>query len=561
MILLTSNYSYAQTPGAGLLPPLDIPLELSGNFMELRSDHFHSGLDFKTQGVEGKAVKAAGDGWVSRIKISPWGYGKAVYIDHPNGYTTVYGHLKELKGPVGQACLEAQYRARDYSIDITPEKGAIPVKAGEVIALSGNTGGSTAPHLHFEVRRTGDQHALDPEAHGIELPDSTPPLLLGLRVDPLDSAARIAPYPGSARGLALVRSDSVYVLKEGLSAKALGNVGLSLNVIDRYDNSGNSCGIRSIELWVDGMPTYSCRLDEVDFGLQRYCNAYIDFALFKLNDLNYNRCYRLPNNKLEVYGSEPAMGRILVVPGQQRQVRFKVTDANGNASVLRFTLQGPPLGEAQGWPRTQHVGEAVRHDREHVLARPGMRFTLPPNALYQDIMATYGSKPRMARSVAPVHVVHTPAEPLHVACELALEVPAGTTRTDKLVLARIAPNGAVSTHGGHYANGWVTGKVKAFGSYTVMGDTVPPKITPLDLKADMRGRASFSLKVQDDLTGMEQWSGTLDGSWILLEYEPKTKTLRHTFDGHSEGKGSRDLKVEATDERGNKATYTFRFER
>jgi hypothetical protein len=534
---------------------------VAGNFMELRSDHFHSGLDFKTQGVEGMAVKAAGDGWVSRIKISPWGYGKAVYIDHPNGFTTVYGHLKELKGAIATACLDAQYKARDFSIDITPEKGALPVKAGEVIALSGNTGGSSAPHLHFEVRRTADQHALDPEAHGIDLPDTTPPQLLGLRIDPLDSAARVAPYPGQAKGLPLVRTDSTYLLKEGSTARALGYIGLSLNAIDRYDNSTNTCGVRSIEVWVDGVPTYSCVLDEVDFGLQRYCNAYMDHALFKRNDLHYNRCYRLPNNKLGIYGPEPAMGRILVVPGQKRAVRVRVTDANDNASILRFTLQGPTLAEAMAWPREAASGEPVTHGREHTITRPGLRFTLAPTALYRDITADYAQRPAPAKALAPLHRVHDPMEPLHVPCEIAIEVKAPPKRTEKLVLARIAPNGPVSTHGGHYADGWVTGKVKAFGAYTVMLDTVAPRITPLDLKPDMKGRSTFSLKVQDDLSGMEQWSGTIDGQWVLLEYEPKAKTLRHTFDGRVKLGGRHTFTLEVKDERGNRSTYTTTFTR
>jgi hypothetical protein len=536
-------------------------LVLSGNFMELRSDHFHSGLDFKTSGVEGLPVKASGDGWVSRIKISPWGYGKAVYIDHPNGYTTVYGHLKELKGAIAKATLDAQYTARDHSIDITPEKGALPVKAGEVIALSGNTGGSTAPHLHFEVRRTSDQHALDPEAHGIDLPDTTPPLLSGLRIEALDSSARVAPYPANARGLALVRGDTTYALKAGTEARALGYIGLSLNTIDRYDNSGNACGIRSIAMWVDGVPTYSCRLDEVDFGLQRYCNAYMEYDLFKRNDLNYNRCYRLPNNKLAIYGPEPMQGRILLAPGQKRAVRFKVTDANGNSSLLHFTLLGATQAEAAAWPVQRPPGQLVKHGREQVLEWPGVRFTLAPNALYADEHITYATRPALPKALAPVHEVHDPLVPLHVAAELAIAVPKPPAHAEKLLLVKIAENGSVSALGGHYAAGWVTGKVKGFGAYTVMIDTVAPTITPLDMKADMKGRSTFSLKVQDDLSGLEQWSGTLDGQWILLEYEPKTKTLRHTFDAHSSAMGKRTFKLDVADDRGNRSTYTFTFTR
>lgn len=556
-----STSSAAQINKTGFVPPLDIPLELSGNFMELRSDHFHSGLDFKTLGREGVNVKAVGDGWVSRIKISPWGYGKAVYIDHPNGTTSVYGHLKELKGALAKATLDAQYKARDFSIDITPEAGALPVKAGEVFALSGNTGGSTAPHLHFEIRRTSDQHALDPEAYGIDLPDTTPPQLLGLRIEPLEASARVAPYPLKAKGIALQKLDSTYTLKAGTEAKALGAIALSLNAIDKYDNSGNSCGIRSIELWVDGVATFSCHLDEIDFGLQRYCNAYMEYDLFKRNDLNYNRCYRLPNNKLAIYGTEPAQGRIVVASGDQRAVRFRVTDANGNVSILRFTLVGATATEAATWSTPSEQGELFGHRNENTLQRPGLRFGLAPNALYHDERITYTTRPALAKALTPLHVVHDALVPLHIAGELAVEVSKPPARTDKLLLVKIADNGAISAQGGHYANGWVTGKVKGFGTYTVMLDTIAPKITPLDLKADMKGRNTFSLKVADDLSGLDQWSGTLDGEWILLEFEPKSKTLRHSFDDRSSAPGKHTFKLEVSDDRGNRNSYTTTFTR
>ncbi|MFT3885347.1 MAG: M23 family metallopeptidase [Flavobacteriales bacterium] len=543
---------------------MDLPINLAGNFMELRSDHFHSGLDMKTEGREGIPVKAAGSGWVSRIKISPWGYGKAVYIDHPNGYTTVYGHLSSLEGAVGKACLDAQYKARSYDVDVTFERGEVPVSQGQVIAKSGNTGGSSAPHLHFEVRRTSDQHALDPEAYGIKVADTMPPIFSGLRIDPLDSLSRNSPYPEKAKGFAVTATnDSTYVLKAGSLPAGFGTVGLSVNVIDRYNGNWNTCGIRKLAVSVDGAAVWSATLDEVDFGVQRYADAYMDYRLFKGSDLHYNRCYKLPNNKLAIYGKEPAQGRIALSPGKDHAVQVVATDANGNRSTLTFVLRGATAEESAKWKVPEAAGELFRYDRENTLAREGLRFTLLPNALYMNERLRYAVGAATSTTWAPVHKIHDPLTPLHLASELSIQVPKppAANLTSKLLIVKLDGHGRPTAIGGTYANGWVTTKVKAFGHYTVMLDTVAPTLTPLNIKADMKGQASFSLRVGDNLSGLDQWSAKLDGEWILLEYEPKSHILKHTFDAHFSAPGKYTLVVEARDDRGNRTTLTRTFTR
>ncbi|HEX2618192.1 MAG TPA: M23 family metallopeptidase [Flavobacteriales bacterium] len=545
-------------------PPMDIPLNLAGNFMELRSDHFHSGLDLKTEGREGIPVKAAGDGWISRIKISPWGYGKAVYVDHPNGFTTVYGHLSSLEGSVGKAALDAQYKARSFDVDVTFDRGEVPVSQGQVIAKSGNTGGSSAPHLHFEVRRTSDQHALDPESYGMDVDDTVFPTITGLRIDPLDSLARNSPYPEKAKGFAVTASnDSTYAVKAGLLPAAFGTVGLSVNVIDRYNGNWNTCGIRSLAVSVDGTPVWSATLDEIDFGLQRYADAYMDYRLFKNGDLHYNRCYKLPNNKLALYGKEPAQGRIAVTPGKDHAVQVVATDANGNKSTLTFVLRGATAEEAAKWRAPVQSGELFRYDKENTLTRDGLRFTLPPNALYTNERLGYIKSPAPKTTWAPVHRLHDPLTPLHLAGELSIEVPKPppAALASKLLIVKLDEKGRPTAIGGTYADGWVTTKVKAFGKYTVMLDTVAPVLTPLNIKPSMKGQASFSLRVGDNLSGLDQWSAKLDGEWILLEYEPKSRILKHTFDAHSSAAGEHTLVVEVRDDRGNRTTLTRTFTR
>ncbi len=545
------------------IAPLDLPVEVAGNFMELRSNHFHSGIDLKTNGRTGLPVKATAAGWVSRIKISPWGYGKAVYLSHPSGHTTVYGHLDRLNGKLASTLLDLQYEARSFSIDKYFSEGELPVAQGEVIAFSGNTGGSTAPHLHYEVRRTSDQHALDPERYGVKTMDRVPPAITGIRLRPLDTLARVAPYPANAVGLAVVAvNDSTYMLKAGSRAAAWGTVGIEVNVTDQYSNSHNRCGVRSLSVSVDGRSVCGIKLDEADFGLQRYANAYMDYALFKDNNMHYNRCYKLPNNRLDVYGGERTPGRITVQPGKDHAVQVIATDASGNRSTLTFVLKGATGEEAATWPDTKPAGRLYRYDQPSILEEHGMRFHLPANSLYDDTYLKTAVAPAPATAYAPLFTLHDAFTPLHLAGELSLDVakPVPPGREDKLLLVRWVQGKPVA-EGGTWADGRVTANVRTLGQFTVMIDTVPPVITSLDLHADMKQAKTFHLRVRDNLSGVDQWSAKLDGKWILLEYDPKANTLEHTFDKYSSLAGEHELEVEVADERGNRSRMVWRYNR
>lgn len=542
---------------------MDLPVEVAGNFMELRSNHFHSGLDLKTNGRVGIPVKATADGWVSRIKISPWGYGKAVYIDHPSGHTTVYGHLDRLNGVLASTVLDLQYNARNFSIDKYFAKGELPVNQGDVIAFSGNTGGSTAPHLHYEVRRTADQHALDPEAYGIKTLDKVHPALRGLRIEPMDTASATGPYPGSAVGFPLEAvNDSTYRLKAGSTPAAWGTVGLAVNVTDRYSNSHNICGIRSLTVSVDGRTVCEITLDEVDFGLQRYANAYMDYGLYKEKSMHYHRCYKLANNRLDLYKPSKSPGLITVVPGQDHAVAVVATDASGNRSTLSFVLKGATAEEAAAWPKRSKTGQLLPFNRAHVIEEPGMRFSLPPNALYEDTWFRTKTTPLAAGNLSPTYTLQDAYTPLQLAGELSIEVTGDypAELAPKLLIVRRSGN-SWSPEGGSFAQGRVTANIRTLGQFTVKLDTVPPVLTPLGLQADMRGRKNFKVKITDNLSGIDQWVAKLNGQWILMEYEPKTHTLEHIFDLYTDKPGKHEFELEVTDERGNRSRITRTFTR
>lgn len=561
IVLAFHSTAWAQSPS--FAHPMDLPVEVAGNFMELRSNHFHSGVDLKTNGRVGQPVKAVADGWVSRVKIGPWGYGKAVYIDHPSGYTTVYGHLDRLNGNLAATVLDLQYAARSFSVDKYFQKGELPVRQGEVIAFSGNTGGSSAPHLHYEVRRTADQHALDPEAYGLKTLDQVPPIFHGLRIDPLDTSSKSSPYPAGAKGFPVVAlNDSMYVLKAGSTPAAWGTVGLAVNVVDRYSNSRNTCGIRSLQVGMDGQALCEIHLDEVDFGLQRYANAYMDYGLYKANTMYYNRCYKLPNNRLGVYVPLEDPGRIRMEPGRDHDMVVIATDASGNRSTLTFRLTGATAEQAAAWPAARPTGRLLRFNEAQTILEPGMRFSLPPNALYEDTWLRTAVAPAPLHAFSPQFTIQDEYTPLQLAGELVIDV-AGDIPAElapKLLVVRRA-KGSWQPEGGTYAEGRISTSVKTLGPFTVLLDTVPPVLTPLGLHADMKGRKNFKVKVTDNLSGIDQWLAKLDGQWILMEYEPKTHTLEHVFDRYSDKPGQHVFELEVMDERGNRSRLSRTFVR
>jgi len=542
--------------------PMDIPMALSGNFMEPRNNHFHSGLDMRTGGVEGVPVRAVADGWVSRIKISPWGYGKAVYIEHKDGHTTVYGHLSALTGAVGAACADAQYRAKDFTIDQYLEKNALPLKQGEVFALSGNSGGSGGPHLHFEIR-DGAQNALDPQVLGIKVKDTTPPEIIGIRLYPLTDSSRIAPYPARSLGFPAQGSGGKYGLKPGDVPTAYGAIGLAIHTLDRYDGSSAKFGVRKIELYVDSVKAFSVLFDHIDFNTTRYCNAQLDGELFKANKLEYHRCYKLPNNKLDIYGKEKMQGQFTTVPGKQQHIRFVVTDANGNVSELAFMLLGATAAESIAWPVTTPIGSLLRYDSENVMAEPGVRLTLPALALYEDAFVHYERKAAPSRAITPLHVLHDPNTLIQSYCTLELDLPADLPQElrAKALVVSIGSGGGRSAEGGTVTAGTISTKVRSFGAYTVMIDTVPPTIRNVDLRTSMAGRSGFTLKIADDLSGIGTYKASINGTWILMEYDPKTNRLVHNFDSRTSAPGTKNFVLDLTDDRGNTAKFEMEFSR
>ena len=539
--------------------PLDIPLFLSGNFGEIRSNHFHSGLDIKTQGVENKPVFAPADGYVSRIKIQSGGYGKALYVTHAKGYTTVYGHLNAYTDSIANYLKAEQYKKESFEIELFPDSNLFRVKKGDVIAYTGNTGSSGGPHLHFEIRDTKTENVYNPLFFGFDVKDKTPPAISSLAVYSFDENARKGPQ--NRKLYTVTKTDGKYVVNGGKPLPASGITGLGLEVYDQLDGADNKNGAYSIELLKDSSRIYFHAIDEMQFHLTRFINSHIDYAEKKQNSNTIQKSFVEPGNQLKIYETKISAGKTLIEEGKKYNFRYSVKDVAGNASILEFTMEGtkplPPLLPDSIAAKTFYF------DSVNIFKATGMELQMPDFALYRDIDFMYSSKNKTKLTYSAVHNIHRNTEPLQRDYTLSItpdSVPENIK--DKLLIVSFNSNNNPVSEGGKYENGTVTTKTKSFGTFAVMADTTKPKITPVNITrdGDLSAAKTIKVKISDNLSGIAYYRGSIDGKWVLMEYDAKNSLLTYTFD-YTVPKGKRWFELTVSDGKQNSAKYEAHFHR
>ncbi len=539
-------------------PPLATELVLAGNFAEMRSNHFHAGLDFKTRGREGLPVFSAAEGWISRVKVSPFGYGNALYVQHPNGYTTVYAHLQRFEEPVASYVRELQYKRERFDIDVYPREGEFPVERRQQIALSGNSGGSYAPHLHFEIRETASQTPVNPLLFDFDVDDSLPPRIFRIKVYPEDGGSYVrvggsvneADFATAGDPLVLDVSSGKgapqYQLVTDAKLSGHGAVSFGIQTNDYHDGSNNRLGAYRITLEANGTPLFVSTMDRVRFDQTRYINAHVDYAEYKQNRRWIQRSHTLPGNRLPLYEVVEA-GRLRLHADSTYHMRYSVEDASGNTSVLEFELHGEP--KSQWLSDNEQAPPVVIPRREpFVFARNQLRVKFDANTFYDDQPFSYEMLPAVDGALSPVHRVHEDIAPLHKRMTLSIRarsVPPALL--DKTLLGTHTNDGDVVSAGGGYRNGFVAGRLRSFGDYFIVADTVAPEIELLEARHDR-----LRLKVRDDLSGVAGFNARIDGNWVLLEYDAKNSLLVHNSPDTLSG----ELEVVVEDNKGNTASLT-----
>ena len=524
--------------------PFGFELLLSGNFAELRSDHFHSGLDFKTQGATGKPIKCVADGCIVRASVQPGGYGQALYVLHENGYMTVYAHLDAFPAEVAKRVREAQYGNESFSVDITFQADEFKVKKGEFLAYAGNSGYSFGPHLHFEVRDSTGNELYDPmEFYSGMIKDRRPPVA---------SKLAVYPYPG-AGVVDSVAASKVYGVRNGVlgdTIEAWGRVGFGIQALDYMDGTNNKYGVYRIELEVDGELCFSSCADRFSFSENRLINAWTDYSRYVNDGEWFQRMYIFENNPLRMLSSNGSRGWVDICEERLYEVECRLADFHGNCSSYRFNVRG----------KAQEISEPVYEHRlywglNNMVERDGMRLYVPAGELFEDAMldvvvadGEYGLSGRFSFGDEIL--------PLVTGATLSIKVDSIAVDSSRLYIRRVAKNGGHAV-GGKYENGWVTADVGSLGCFEVAVDTVAPKLTPVKENAWMRnGKVVFSVSDKD--TSVKSFRGTLDGEFILFGYSSKNRRMELDLKKEKVRRGKHLLRLEVTDACGNVAVYEKR---
>ena len=552
LFFCTAVFAQVEYPKDFFRSPLDIPMQLSGNFGELRPNHFHAGFDLKTQQKEGLNVYAVADGYVSRIKISTFGNGKTIYINHPNGFTSVYGHLKMANGEIENYIKKTHYKEESFEIEMFFKPNEMAVKKGEIIAFSGNTGASEGPHLHFEFRDSKTEFIINPLLFGFNkfIKDTKKPIVSGVYVYPLDSKTTVN---HSKRPLLLnvsLQKDGTY-LSEKVTAN--GSIGFGISAYDTDDVSFNNNGVYKVQSFYNGKPNFGYEFNTYSFDDMRYINALIDYSRYKKMQQRVQKLFMKTPYKLSFIQADENKGALQVTPNLASLYRIEVSDFFGNKKTIAIPIQYDLLSTIVS-PEPVQSNYFVKANKDSNFTLANMSVFFPAGTFYEDFNLNFDVK-------NDTLFLHDDTVPAHTNFTISIEdTKSNEAQREKMFIGRIEGK-KVNYNSTYRKDSVFTTKVKILGKYALVSDTVAPKISmavPVEGKW-ISDQKTIQLSIYDELSGIKTYNGYLNGKWILFEYDNKTRKLTHNFNDGFEVDGANELKVVVTDNVGNSTTFETRF--
>lgn len=530
--------------------PLKVPLVLSGTFGELRSNHFHSGLDIKTQQRVGLPVHASAEGRVSRINISHYGYGKALYIEHPNGFTTVYAHVKNFSPKIEEYIKKRQYQKESYEIELFPAVGDLPVERGEVVASSGNTGGSGGPHLHFEIR-DGQQRPMNPLMFGLDIKDNRAPLVNGIYVYPIGEDAHVNGSTKRQKLRLIQQSDGSYRTEE---INACGQIGFGVNTVDQQDEAPNRNGVFRIETSANGEKLFQANFEKFSFAETRHLNQLIDYGYYTQNSRRIQKLFVEPSNPLSIYSNVVNEGYLDVKDSLSYNYNIRITDFEGNERMIHIPVQGKYQNNIT--PEEDRTTQFfVAANKATHFEDQGIDIYIPENSLYRDSYLDISFEQEKVN-------LHEDNIPIHRNITIGFDVSHYDPEDrEQLYIAVLnkwkKPNYSTTYRDG---NRLIT-KTRTFGTYFLASDTQAPTVRPVNFRDGqwISNNKDLKVKISDDFSGIKSYRATVNGKFILMEFEYKQNLLTHAFSDGVVTDTENHLKIEVVDNVGNTTIFESTF--
>ncbi|WP_027378900.1 M23 family metallopeptidase [Chryseobacterium daeguense] len=527
--------------------PLNIPINLAANFGAVRSNHFHMGLDIRTNSQENLPVVAAADGYVSRIKVERYGFGNAVYVTHPNGYTTVYAHLNKYFDKLDDFVKERQYKDEKWEQDITFSPKQFPVAKGQLIALSGNTGGSAGPHLHFEIRDTKTEECINPLLFGFNIPDGVAPIISGLYW----YDRRFSTYEPGANGFAVKKTGNLYI--SNVIQVNSPQISFAVKAVDKA-NQGFNLGIYEAELLMDGKLVYSFKIDKVHYDDTRYLNGCIDYPKFVRDKMSIQHLSALPGMRLPDYSSG-SDGIINLKDNEIHTIEIILKDVKGNTSRLTTKVQLSSISDKI----SSNTKTAVPNESKTIKTE-NAEIILSKNALYDAVNFNMSEK-LDGEAVSNAVILNNSYIPVHDFYTLKIKPNRKlfNQEKDKTVI-ELNYGSDKNIIRAKWSGEWAEGEFNRLGTARILLDNSLPSVSPSWKDGSLVSGSSLRLKGSTKIGDIESFRAELDGKW--LRFARIKDDFVYIFDEKCpKGSGSHTLKVTTINTAGNTNTQTFTFQR
>lgn len=533
--------------------PVKIPIYLSATFGELRNNAFHAGVDIKTGGEIGKKVYAVADGYVSRIGVSPYGYGNAVYITHNDGYTSVYAHLEKFNDKIGKYVKQKQLDSKSFAQSLYLKKDEIPVKVGELIGYSGDTGGSGGPHLHYELR-DANQRPLNPYFFGFKVNDKIKPTINGIALYPKELSS--VNGSDSEAYFKLVNNNGNYTVEKG-DIEVNGTVFFGISAFDQADGSQNKNGVYSIELYADNRLIFSVLFERYSYDETRYVNSLIDYKKFVHDKIRYVRTEIDEYNILDIYGEKN--GSVTLKNGDKVAMKYVVKDYFGNTSKVSFNLVGVKPIEEYSDNQYSRAYYRVDGKSEVEINLDGFTAKIPEKAFYKFeyvLARQIDTIQNIASDYA--YLIGSDDIPIQKNIEIKIRPAEKYADSDKLYMVSVAKNGKFSSAGGKMVDGMMTANIRTFGTYALAIDDTAPTITPDNFKNNSKviKCKRLKIKIKDTESGIGSYNIYLNGKWVVGAYDAKNNLLFYDVDENLK-KGNNKMEIVVTDAVGNETRKTY----